>query len=191
MSPLSGVLLAVLAHPVILYAAHLVVVRLFRNGSRQRVLTWLIVVMQSMILGLIWAAMLRGRSSGVEALAALTYAAIATLGMSIIYFFVFSMSETGRRIRILHEILENGALSEAEILSLYSGDDVLDLRLQRLVEMGQLSLAGRRYRLSGKPLLYLGARVTAWWGEILGLRVFVPPHAVSRSYDAADRVRAS
>ena len=41
---------------------------------------------------------------------------------------------TRGRIRILHEILENGALSDAQILSLYSGDDVLNLRLARLVE---------------------------------------------------------
>ena len=177
MSPLSRILLCVLAFPALLYAAHLVVVRLFRTGSRQTALAWLIILMQSAVLALVWTVVLQGRSSDVPALAALAYASVASFGFSIIYFFVFSMSETGRRIRILHEIREHGALSEAEILSLYSGDDVLDLRLARLVEMGQLSVEGRRYRLNNRGLLYLGARLTAWWGEVLGLRVFAGSHA--------------
>ena len=178
MSPLSGVLLCVLVSPALLYAGHLIVVRLFRKGSRHTALTWLIIVMQSALLGLVWVVILRGRSSGVPALAALAYASVASCGFSVIYFFVFIMSETGRRIRILHEVRENGALSRAQIASLYSCDDVLDLRLARLVEMGQLSVEGRRYRLNNRGVLYLGARLTAWWGEVLGLRVFAPPHAV-------------
>jgi len=177
-SPLSRILLFVLASPALLYATHLVVARLFRKGSRQTALTWLIILMQSAVLALVWAVVLQGRSSRVPALAALLYTSVASLGFSIIYFFVFRMGETGRRIRILHEIRENGALSEAQILALYSGDDVLDLRLARLVEMGQLSVEGRRYRLNNRGLLYLGARLTAWWGEVLGLRVFAGPHAV-------------
>lgn len=178
MGPLSRILLCVLASPVLLYAAHLVVARLFRKGSRQTPLTWLIILMQSVVLALVWAVALRGRSSGFPAVVALAYTSVASFGFSVVYFFVFIMSETGRRIRILHEIRENGALGEAQILSLYSGDDVLELRLARLLEMGQLSVEGRRYRLKNRGLLYLGARLTAWWGEVLGLRVFAGPPAV-------------
>ena len=55
MSPLSRILLCVLASPALLYATHLVVARLFRKGSRQTALTWLIILMQSAVLALVWA----------------------------------------------------------------------------------------------------------------------------------------
>jgi hypothetical protein len=181
MSPLFRILLCVLASPALLYAAHLVVVRLFRKGSPHSALTWLIIVMQAAVLVLVWAAALQGSSSGLQALAALAYASVASFGFSVIYFFVFIMGETGRRIRILHEIRESSALSEAQILSLYSSDDILDMRLARLVEMGQLSCEGRRYRLNERGLLYLGARLVAGWGEVLGLRVFNGPPPVRES----------
>src|SRR3990167_6930334 len=85
-----------------------------------------------------------------------------------LYFHVFNMSETARRIRILYEIYTAKQLKASEIASLYNAHDMLHSRLERLLSMKQVKLSDDKYLLDRRSLYY-AARIIAWWGNILGL----------------------
>ena len=162
-SALERVLALVLLSPVLLYLVHIPVSRSFRGPPPQAVLTVLILLFQPATLALAWL-LIRGSSPpGTQNILALAYALLVNLSTGYVYFFVFSMGETARRIRLLHEIRDSGVPSS------YSEEDVLDTRLERLRELGQISFDGQRYRLRGK-VLYRGALLVAAWRKILGLK---------------------
>jgi hypothetical protein len=77
------------------------------------------------------------------------------------------MSETGRRVRILYELYRSGGLGTAEIASLYDVEDMLSVRIERLLSMGQVKVSNGRYVLDGL-MLYYAARIMAFWGELIG-----------------------
>ncbi len=84
------------------------------------------------------------------------------------YFHFFNMSETARRIRLLHEIYAAGSLTRNDINEVYKSSDVIHLRLVRLVAMGQLKYADGHYALHGRTL-YFAARAVFAWRKLLGL----------------------
>jgi len=52
------------------------------------------------------------------------------------YFHVFNMSETARRIRILLHLRKSGSLAKPQLIALYSPQNMVEARLQRLQKMG-------------------------------------------------------
>ena len=84
------------------------------------------------------------------------------------YFHLFNMSETARRIRILCEIDEFGALDFTELAGRYGGREMIAVRLERLVAMGQLVRQGDKY-LSKNSWLYYSALVVVEWKRLLRL----------------------
>jgi len=69
------------------------------------------------------------------------------------YFHVFNMSETARRIRILLYLHEQGGADKDSLIAFYSPSNMIEARLERLVEMRQIALGSDgRYRISGKLL---------------------------------------
>lgn len=105
-----------------------------------------------------------------ERFAAWAYFLLAYSCIGYSYFHVFNMSETARRIRILHEFYKAGTLTREQILPLYGAQSVIGVRLERLADTGQLKLEGGRYRLNGR-LLYRAALFLQFWRALLG---FVP-----------------
>jgi len=76
---------------------------------------------------------------------------------SYVYFHVFNMSETARRIRILTEIYRTGALKKGELAAKYTRQDMISNRLKRLVALEGLRLSKNRYIL-GNRLFFLLAK---------------------------------
>jgi len=77
------------------------------------------------------------------------------------YFHFVNMGETARRIRILAELAEAGeGLSLREILERYNAGDIIDRRLARLVNNGQVRCENGRYYI-GNPTVLTMARLTA------------------------------
>ncbi len=77
------------------------------------------------------------------------------------YFHFVNMGETARRIRILAELGEvPGGLSLREILERYNARDIIDRRLARLVNNGQVKCENGRYYI-GNPTVVTMARLTA------------------------------
>lgn len=97
----------------------------------------------------------------------LTYGALVYACLAYSYFHLFNMSETARRIRILSELYVAGPLSAQEISRLYSGEGLLEARLDRLVATQQLELRAGRY-VRVPRLLYAAAWLTRGWRSVLG-----------------------
>ena len=83
------------------------------------------------------------------------------------YFHAFNMSETARRIRILHMLHDRDGIPIAELDALYNPGDILSVRVERLIALGQIREAGGRYHLKGRTLLY-AAMIIELWGDVLG-----------------------
>ncbi len=69
------------------------------------------------------------------------------------YFLLFSLSETGRRIRILLQLLEGDSINTNEHATNYSSEAMVRQRLLRLGQMGQISETSGRYRVNNRFLL--------------------------------------
>lgn len=77
------------------------------------------------------------------------------------YFHVVNMGETARRIRILAELTEaGGSLSLREILERYNAREIIDRRLTRLLNSGQVKCENGRYYIAN-PIVLTMARITA------------------------------
>lgn len=120
-------------------AGHVLYCRLFGTRSKrspQNVLGMVIIAGDILLLmGLISTAIAEGPLHGGALIA---YCLIVYNAVMYSYFHLFNMSETARRIRILLNILERGALRREEILAIYLPRDMVMVRLERLVLMGWL-----------------------------------------------------
>ena len=74
---------------------------------------------------------------------------------SYVYFHLFNMSETARRIRILVQGREGGTLPDGETSAQYTPDAMIALRLNRLVSLRELRIRDGRYLLGKRGLLGL------------------------------------
>ena len=69
------------------------------------------------------------------------------------YFTFVNMGETARRIRLLRELYEScGGLTKEQVLGAYSAENIVNQRLERLLNNHQIVLRDGRY-YAGKPLM--------------------------------------
>lgn len=104
--------------------------------------------------------------------AALFYNAVAYS-----YFHWFNLSETGRRIRLLLQLLDAGGtqvpLDQLSVAG-YDGASMVDQRLDRLHQMGQAASDGVVWRIRGRVLLRIG-RFVHGFGALATRRAGMPP----------------
>ncbi len=75
------------------------------------------------------------------------------------YFHFVNLGETARRIRIVRELYDNPAgLSLDEILKRYDSRNMVEMRINRLVNNGQVIFKGDRYFI-GNPFLLTSAKL--------------------------------
>jgi len=75
------------------------------------------------------------------------------------YFHFINLGETARRIRILRELCDSEkGLSLEELLERYNAKDMIDMRLRRLLDNGQIIYKDGRYFI-GKPVMLLMAKI--------------------------------
>src|SRR5580692_5513436 len=72
------------------------------------------------------------------------FVGLSALGLSHVYFHLFNMSETARRIRILTELKQNGHLNTSGDPSHWTAE-MLGVRLERLVSLKQVSRQGDKF----------------------------------------------
>lgn len=119
------------------------------------------------VAGALWAAHL-GFLSGGELLVGVSYAVLVYGLLAYSYFHVFNMGETARRVRMLVELTEHGAIRTEDLRSFYNTEIMLERRIERLISLGQLKADGERLILSSKRL-YFAASVMSLWCTVLGL----------------------
>jgi len=94
----------------------------------------------------------------VERLSLVCVNLIIYLSFSYCYFNFINMGETARRIRLLRELYDsNQSLNKQEVLLRYNAEEVIDLRMRRLVNNHQIILRQGRYYV-GSPVMLLIAR---------------------------------
>ena len=71
-----------------------------------------------------------------------------------VYFHLFNMSETARRIRILAQSSPHGRIEKDELAENYTGRQMLAIRLERLVSLKELYLTEGRYTIRRGWLLF-------------------------------------
>lgn len=87
------------------------------------------------------------------------------------YFHFINLGETARRIRILRELYEHKeGLSMSEILERYNAKEILENRMNRLVNKGQIFLKNGRYYIGNRTMLLIANIIYALKRIILGNR---------------------
>lgn len=172
MRPIVSLLILLACSPLLVLVLQMVATRvaaLIRPGmSAQVVALGCAVVGNIPMAVVIWVASLRYLVATPSELVWVgIYSLVVYNALAYSYFHVFNMGETSRRIRILSEIYTSRQLKVSEIASVYSANDILNLRLERLLSMNQIKRSGGRYLL-GNRLLYHAARVVEAWGRLLG-----------------------
>lgn len=96
-------------------------------------------------------------ASGIEFLANLLSNTIIYFALSFCYFNLITLGETARRIRLMVELDESGTgLLLPEILQRYNAKKVVDLRLDRLLNNGEVTYKNNRYFIGNSIMLQIG-----------------------------------
>jgi hypothetical protein len=91
------------------------------------------------------------------------------MGLAFCYFQVFAMTETARRLRILYELYTRKDTTLSQLDAEYGALRMLETRLARMVEIGQLGYDGQRYTLRRTLLLRVG-QLMSFWAKVLGFK---------------------
>lgn len=166
-----GYLALLFTTPLVNLFLHAFVVRImrrFKKNISSQVAAILSILAGYPIVGFaVWWIYLHRLHGNIEQLFSGVYAALVYSCLSYAYFHLFNMSETARRFRIAYEIKRRGSMTRAEINEFYKPDDMLTVRLERLVAMKQLKRTGDRLVLEGR-LLYFIAKILMKWARVLG-----------------------
>ena len=172
MNPQIRYLILLSCSPVLAFISHMVLARVI-SGFKWGKLSPLIISVVAVLTGFAiigagaWQLSLRHMPAGSERFAAILYGLAVYSGLSFSYFQLFAMTETARRIRILSELELRGPLKRHEITGRYSANDILSVRLERLLTWRQLERADNRYILKGR-FLYRIAKIMESWAWVLG-----------------------
>lgn len=89
--------------------------------------------------------------------------------LSYCYFHFINMGETARRIRLLRELDEAPlGLSEEELLGRYNAEEIINIRMSRLINNGQIKLCQGRYYIGGPVMLFVSRIIVLLKVVILG-----------------------
>jgi hypothetical protein len=92
---------------------------------------------------------------------------LAYVCLSYCYFHFINLGETARRIRILRELYDSkDGLSYEELLQRYNAKMILEVRVNRLMESGQIELKKDRYFVRS-PLVFLFSRMVLGMKKLL------------------------
>lgn len=102
--------------------------------------------------------------SGPELAQALAYVIIVYLCLGFFYLAMFMLSETSRRLHILTTLYVRGPMKLEDLERHYPPLSQVDVRLDRLLAMGQIEERGGRYRLKRRALWLVAVGIEAWRG---------------------------
>jgi len=87
------------------------------------------------------------------------------------YFHFVNLGETARRIRVLRELHEaEDGLTLTGLLARYGADQIVRVRLARLLASGQIVLRDGRYFIGRRTVLLIARSIVALKGLVLGRR---------------------
>ena len=157
--------------PILVFGLQMLFSRIFaiyRPNTSNHIIFTICVLVGYIPMGIsIWEVFLKYLATPIELVTAGIHALIIYNALSYSYFHIFNMSETARRIRILNEIDKAKQLKASDVAFIYNADDMLKVRLERLMAMHQIKKIGDRYLLD-QNLLYIVAKIVADCRNLLG-----------------------
>jgi hypothetical protein len=103
----------------------------------------------------------RFHESTIDLVFTLIAGSISYASLAFCYLAFLGIGETSIRRRLLDEIQGAASgLSEVDVIRLYNVRHMVDVRLERLVQKGQVIQKGGRYQISSRLLISLGQVVT-------------------------------
>ena len=94
------------------------------------------------------------------------YLFLVYLLLAYVYFHIFNMSETARRIRILAEGHQVGRIVKDEMIQNYPEEQMIAIRIDRLIALEEIKLEGERHLVDRGQLL-IPARLVFAFRKIL------------------------
>ena len=109
-----------------------------------------------------WLLTMRMYISVYEKINVILYALLVYNALAYSYCHIFNMGDTARRIRMLHEINLAGRLKYKDLEDKYGVKNMLEVRLERLTAMNQVSRHQGRYVLKSFVFYWIGVIVFKW-----------------------------
>ena len=154
--------------PLFTLLLHMVLARLLHRRFANQVIAGLAILLGFIpVMGIMGGVLYLKNQTFNASVFVFLYTFIVYLCIGYSYFHIFNMSETARRIRILYETYSSKKLSRDELKIKYGREDMVKVRLERLVDTGQLRYMHDRYYLRGY-VLYRVSRMINVWRSILG-----------------------
>ncbi len=161
-----SLIVALVFSPFILFFLHVCISRLalLVNGKISSAYSVALAIAMGfiVILGFSWVAYFRFSEPRQERFLGLFYCAVVYGCFSYAYLHLFYMGETARRLHILYELKLHGCLTREQLTQHYGAQTMLEVRLDRLVAMGQLKREGDRYVVQKRFLCWASGILMAW-----------------------------
>lgn len=149
--------------PLIILGSHLIFSR-FNQKSPPQIIAIFSILLSYLPVGALCGYALWRNSTikSTDLISGAIYFFVVFSALAYAYFHLFNMGETARRIRLLAEIRKVGSLTAQELSTIYKESEIVELRLQRLVDMKQLTLDNGYYTIKRKILYYVAKIILAW-----------------------------
>lgn len=162
------ILVLLICSLLLMIFAQAMALRIFRRASNQVVTILCGIILNVPLIVIICGISFQYfHSAPINFFSAVFYGIVLYNSLFYVYFHLFNMSETARRIRILYEIYNREVVSDMDIKGLYKMEEMISIRLDRLISLRQIVYRNNKYLLS-KKLLYCAARILEIWRRILG-----------------------
>ena len=164
MSHLSAYLLLLTLSPLLVLVIHSPAIRIFGCGksfSPQLAVGLSILIGYGVIALFAWIFHLRYLGAG-NLFWAVFYSFIVYTCLAYSYFHFFNISETARRFQILVVLNSYGRVYRRDLALKYNVANMIKVRLERLIQIGQLSRENDRYFLKRYTLCYIAQILMAW-----------------------------
>jgi hypothetical protein len=166
------VLAALLASPLLMFAAHGVAYRVLAAAGRKPTAHSsaipALVVTLAVLLGVTCVGGWPDGSSAWTVVGTLAYVFVVFAALSVFYIDLINIAETSLHMHMLLELAWSGGTSVAEMVERYSAERMIATRLERLTSLGQVRVEQGRYRIADRSTLRV-ARLVDAWRMVLGL----------------------
>lgn len=153
--------------PLLTFIIHILMIRLAGRKPYQFTAMVSVLLGNIPILFICFINIFRIKMSILECVTIFAYCLLVYNTLAYVYFHIFNMSETARRIHILIELKKAGILKRHDIIKKYTVEDVIDNRVDRLLELKQLKIEDNKYKINAYFLL-TAAEIYDIWRKILG-----------------------
>lgn len=119
-----------------------------------------------------WLFIVRWNTNACGTINVILYVLIVYNALAYTYCHIFNMGDTGRRIKILYELTFSGPLRYEDLDNRYGVKNILEVRLERLIAMKQVTEQQGRFILRSFLLYRIGALILKW-GYFLRYNVYL------------------